>query len=182
MKVFLGLLLATITLASQEIPVEIKKEIENNVRNSGGNYREQQRELEWIKNSYFGLEKKLKESELTQEEQNKIKLRLSSMYGYNYIQQNIKVKTEISDYKDLKAMAIAVSSSERIEKEKIKLNERNSDSEVKVLEILKETKIPTLVMERLKSESERLYPGNYYEQERYLESSIENYEVFKKKI
>ncbi|MGL5543011.1 MAG: hypothetical protein ACRDB2_06735, partial [Fusobacteriaceae bacterium] len=101
------------------------------------------------------------------------------MYGTNFEKQNSKLEEEINDYKNLRRdLEIEIKEKEqKIIQEENKIINQKSKKELEVME--KSFEIPTNLMTRFKSEAERLYPGNYYEQKRYMESSIGNYQYYK---
>lgn len=161
-----------------KIPSEIRKEIENDAyKFYAGKDAEDQ--VKGQIDAYEKMDKKIMESGIDIETQKVIRHRLNSMYGTNFIKQNAKIVEEIGDYNNLrKTIELEIREKGKVEFEK-ETEERNQKSQKELEAIEKSSIIPTSLMSRFKSESERLYPENYYEQKRYIESSIGNYEFYK---
>lgn len=174
--------LAIISFAN-EVPQNVLEEINRSSRSVSENSSERREYVEWQTEAYKKLDEELKTSQIPVEEQKKIEIKLKSQYGSNYVKQHSKLKEEISNYveteKKVQAQVQEILQNKKSEKIKIHMAEINKNSQ-KELEIMtKSAEIPTPLMNRFKSEAERLYPGNYYEQKRYIESSIGNYQYYK---
>ncbi|MGL5232239.1 MAG: hypothetical protein ACRC7W_02760, partial [Fusobacteriaceae bacterium] len=108
---------------------------------------------------------------ITESEKSAVRKRLNAMYGANYTKQTKEVKEQVKYYTVVSRAA----------KEKKDMEVRNIESKEELTTIIKEAEVtvPEKMMKHYKSEAERLYPNNYYEQKRYIESSVNTYKMFK---
>lgn len=172
----------TINIYSNEISKEIKAAITSEARAIYDNARDRNDFIKWQEESYLELEKTLSNSTISSEEKNRIRAYLRGKYGNNFIKQNAEIEDEISRIKNVE---IAIKNSvqeemiKKVEKEKKELETKNQESKKNLEKIVIAPEIPSELMTRFRSEAERLYPNNFYEQERYLNSSIENFKFYK---
>lgn len=125
----------------------------------------------WQENAYWSVENQLSESGITDSEKAAVRKRLNAMYGANYTKQSKEVKDQVKYYTTVSRAA----------KEKKDMEVRNIESKDELATVIKdaEVNVPEKMMKHYKAEAERLYPNNYYEQKRYIESSINTYKMFK---
>lgn len=125
----------------------------------------------WQEDAYWSVEDQLSESGITESEKAAVRKRLNAMYGANYTKQSREVKEQVKYYTVISRAA----------KEKKDTEVRNIESKEELTTIIKqaEVNVPEKMMKHYKAEAERLYPNNYYEQKRYIESSINTYKMFK---
>lgn len=172
---------------AMEMPKDIEKEVTNNARRIFSEPGEKASMFEFVseqKNAYRNIYKELDESGLSNSEKEKILYKLGKNYPNNFVKQNIKLLEEVSIYKENK---------NKVEKkvdEKIdyiisnkKINElekgQNIKAKAEIEELVKSDSIPKEIMNHFEKEAKKLYPGNFYEQKKYLESSISNYHFIK---
>lgn len=171
-------------IAVGEMPENIKKQVANQARDMYDDRKDAQDFINWQESSYNEIEKKLAQADIPQESKEKIKFYLRGKYGLNFIKQNGDLEEEINRVKNseqnvkiaTKREIEKIIAEKKLEKVEAEINQKSQ----KELEVITEaTELPAPLMARFKSEAERLYPGNYYEQKRYIESSIGNYQYYK---
>lgn len=175
--ILLTLLIGSISF-SAELPTEVEKGIFNSTKSLQGGERIQ--EINWQKESYFIVQKELEKAPLTQEQKDKILKNLKGAYGYNYVMQAKKLDKEIEFYTTIDKN-VDKKVEEYISKQKIEEigKEKNLIAKEEINKINQNTVVPKEIMVQIDKEAEILYPGNFYEQKRYIESSIKNFEFIK---
>ncbi|MGL4252828.1 MAG: hypothetical protein ACRCR2_02030 [Fusobacteriaceae bacterium] len=184
MKKKIMLLILVGSLAYGKMPKDIKDKVSRDAREMYEDRKDAMSFIDWQESSYDEMEETLAVAEIPRESKEQIKFYLRGKYGLNFIKQNAELGEEINKVKNSEKniKVAAIREVERIIAEK-KIGEleaeinQKSKKELEVIE--KFVEIPTNLMTRFKSEAERLYPGNYYEQKRYMESSIGNYQYYK---
>lgn len=166
----LYLIINVLAFAEKEIPYEVEKAIRASIVNEfdGGTERHDYYNMQ--KEAYLEIEDRLESSELTNGEKNAVRKRLSAKHGVNYAVQIKSLEDEI----------VFVKAINKEYRDKQENNKINSESKVVLEQIVKDSDIPEKYMTHLQSEAERLYPDNYYEQKRFIESSIKTYKMFNK--
>lgn len=168
----------------REIPKDILNEIKTEAKILHEDNLTRNSYISWQVDAYLDIEKLEKILELPHEEYSEMKDSLYKIYGVDFVKQYKLIKNEIDRKKKLDA-SIKIATTKEVERIllekklseiKEEINEK-AEKELKVIE--KTVEIPQVIMERFKAEAERLYPGNYYEQKRYIESSIGNYKFYK---
>lgn len=170
--IVMTILFSTLSLAQEkkEIPKEVRQAISDlAVSNTGGGQDGVEFRM-WQEESYLYVEKQLDESGITESEKVGVRKRLNAMYGANYAKQTKEVKDQIKYYTTVSRAAT----------EKKKVADRNAESKTELVTVIKEAEVvvPEKIMNHYKTEAERLYPNNYYEQKRYIESSVNSYKMF----
>ncbi|MGL5657168.1 MAG: hypothetical protein ACRCXY_10085 [Fusobacteriaceae bacterium] len=174
-KYLIGLLLILSTISfsitKREIPKEDRQRIMEYTLDNTDSGTERTDFKKWQEDAYWDVEKQLDESGITESEKSAVRKRLNAMYGANYTKQTKEVKEQVKYYTVVSRAA----------KEKKDMEVRNIESKEELTTIIKEAEVtvPEKMMKHYKSEAERLYPNNYYEQKRYIESSINTYKMFK---
>ncbi|MGL6065328.1 MAG: hypothetical protein ACRC0S_09650 [Fusobacteriaceae bacterium] len=172
---------------SLEIPDDIEKKITNQARRIFSEPDEKASMYEFVseqKNAYGNIYKELEQSGLLEKEQEKILNKLGKNYPNNFTKQYIKLLEEIVLYKENK-IDIEKKVNEKIDyiisSEKIRELEKEKNMKYKeeVEALIKNSLIPKEVMNHFEKEAKKLYPGNYYEQNKYLKSSLSNYNFIK---
>ncbi len=170
--IIMTVLFSTLSLSQEkrEIPKDVRQRIVDlAVTNTDGGQERFDFRI-WQEESYWNVEKQLSESGITPAEQDAVRKRLNIMYGANYAKQTREVKEQIKYYTTLSRAAT----------EKKKVENRNVESKTELVTVIKEAEVvvPEKIMNHYKAEAERLYPNNYYEQKRYIESSVNTYKMF----
>ncbi|MGL5232241.1 MAG: hypothetical protein ACRC7W_02770 [Fusobacteriaceae bacterium] len=170
--ILMTILFSTLSLAQEkkEIPKDVRQRISDlAVTNTDGGQERVDFRI-WQEESYLYVEKKLDESGITESEKVAVRKRLNTMYGANYAKQTREVQDQIKYYTTVSRAAT----------EKKKVADRNVESKTELVTVIKEAEkvVPAKIMNHYKAEAERLYPSNYYEQKRYIESSVNTYKMF----
>ncbi|MGL6168215.1 MAG: hypothetical protein ACRC0Y_07990 [Fusobacteriaceae bacterium] len=178
MKTIIMFFFVTILSLGNDISQKVIQEINRDARTISNDSSERKEYIEWQIDAYKNLHKEVENSKLPTLEKENILFRLKSMYGNNYVKQYSKADEEISNYLN-NEMKIETEVKNRLEKNTIVDESKNLESKNNLEKILSTDKVPQQLINRFKSEAERLYPNNFYEQERYISSSIENFKFFK---
>lgn len=168
--ILLGVAILSISAfgAREKVPEDVEKAITKASQTLDGS--EKIRYKNWQIDSYLKIEKMGKESGIPANEFERIKHKLTVMYGANYAKQYQVLPDEIRDYHELV---------ERVKKETIKnlevSEEKNSVAKAEMEKNIAVSKVPTEVINIYKETAEKLYPNNYVRQKAYIDASMEEY-------
>ncbi len=182
MKKILLLSIMLSLVVFSKMPEEVKQEIKNDARSIYDEDKEQRHiYIKWQEDSYNEIEEKEKEAGLSSEEYRKLKKELQDKYGRNFVKQNIEINELIKREKKIKIEVEKKIGMKLSENKKINELEKgqNIKSKAEIEELVKSDSIPKEIMNHFEKEAKKLYPGNFYEQKKYLESSISNYHFIK---
>ncbi len=163
-------LVTNLIFAEIDVPKDVKKEISIYAVDAAGD--DKGDFIRWQTDAYIIIEKELANSTLTEEEKSIVRKRLKAKYGVNYARQS----------KDLQEEMKIVSILNKEAKEKKEAEIRNEASKEELTTVVEDAKgvVPAKMMKHYEQEAQRLYPNNYYEQKRFIESSVNTYKMFNK--
>ncbi|MGL5123485.1 MAG: hypothetical protein ACRC6K_04925 [Fusobacteriaceae bacterium] len=187
MKIKILLLSMTCLVFSYGVAMEMPKDIEKKIYDQAKRVFSDPDEKSSIygfiseqKIAYSNMYKELKKSGLSEQEQKKIQYKLEKNYPNNFTKQYIKLLEEIVIYRENKNN-IEKKVDEKIESiiSNEKISELRKAQNVKykneIEALIKNEEIPKEIMAHFEEEAKKLYPENYYEQNKYLKSSLSNY-------
>lgn len=175
-KYLLILLLLISTLCFGDNVREVPKETSQKIRDLAYDTMDTGSErvdfIKWQEQAYWVVEDELAVSETTDAEKEAIRKRLNAMYGANYAKQTKEVKEQVKYYTTVSRAA----------NEKKEAEVRNEASKEELTTVVEDAKgvVPAKMMKHYEQEAQRLYPNNYYEQKRFIESSVNTYKMFNK--
>lgn len=164
------MLLISSLISYGDMPKEIEDRIYINISELYKSYGERQTELDLHKSAYKRIEKLENENSISKEEFQQLKKKLEINYPDNYVMQYKKMKEEIEVYQLAKNNLKKQTAQENL-KAKEYLNKIDGNK-----------MMPASIMQEIKGTAAKKYPDDYLEQKKYIENSLEIYEIIAKKI